>query len=86
MIDRMARSYARQGQLTPEARELRTRMTANRKRRERLEAQLDDVRTEAAELARAGRGVLTYEDMGEALGLSRAMVGYHLQSEPARSA
>lgn len=74
----MPRPYARAGVLTPEARELRQRMVANRRRRERHEAALEEVRAEAAALANEARGQLTYPAMAEALGISRAMVGYLL--------
>jgi pyrroloquinoline quinone (PQQ) biosynthesis protein C len=53
-------------------------MVRNRRKRERHEAALEEVRAEAAALANEARGVLTYEVMAEALGLSRAMVGYLL--------
>lgn len=79
----MARPYARRDTADPLARDMRKRMAANRRRRERLEADLATVRDEAAQLANQSRGVLTYEDMADALGISRAMVGYLLAPDRA---
>lgn len=83
----MARTYARRDTDQPEANDLRARMAANRRRRQNLESQLERVRSEAAMLAREARGVLTYDDMAERLGVSRAQVGNYLQTEevPARA-
>lgn len=83
----MARTYARRDTDQPEAVTLRERMAGNRRRRQDLEGKLEAVRAEAAALAREARGVLTYDDMAERLGVSRAQVGNYLQTEevPARA-
>lgn len=79
----MPRPYGRRDTDSARARDLRNRMAANRRKRERLEAALAELDTTAAQLAGEARGELTYEAIADALGVSRAKVGYMLTPDRA---